>query len=83
MVTTTVNRLTDTELMLGFASLCIEATAKRAGCSYRDMYERLRRTGILHELTTNFDPLHTQSLEYVTDDILNAVNRIEKQQEIA
>lgn len=63
--------------MLGFASLCVEATAKKVGCSYLDMYNRLYHVGILQGLTKQLDPLHTQSLDYVTTDILNALTRLE------
>ena len=64
---------------MGFAVLCVEATAKKLGCSYSETYERMKRTGLLHELTTHLDILHTQSKDYVTDSIIEALERLEKQ----
>jgi hypothetical protein len=75
-----IRKLTETETRLGFATLCVEATAKKAGCSYREMYERLHKVGLIQELAAHEDPLHTQSRDYVTDEILKALTRLETQQ---
>lgn len=63
--------------MLGFAALCVDVAAKAAGCGRREMYQRLKKVGLMHELTTKLDPLHTQSREYVAEDLLRALNRLE------
>lgn len=68
-----------TEQALAFAAMCVDATAKSAGCSSRDMYRRLRDVGLMHGLTTRLDPLHTQSKEYVVEQLLDALHRLEAQ----
>jgi len=73
-------KLTDTELALGFAALCVEETAKKAGCHYKEMYDRLHKTGLIQKIAKQLDPLHTQSIDYVTDDILAALERLETKQ---
>lgn len=70
-------QLSELEIRMGFAVLCVEATAKKLGCSYCEVYERMKRTGLLHQLTTQLDILHTQSREYVTNAIIETLKRIE------
>ncbi|EHJ39443.1 hypothetical protein HMPREF0673_01627 [Leyella stercorea DSM 18206] len=62
---------------LAFAAMCVDATAKVEGCSRREMYRRLRDVGLIHGLTSQLDPLHTQSMEYVVEDLLKALHRLE------
>jgi hypothetical protein len=63
--------------MLAFAAMCVDATAEAAGCSRRDMYERMKAVGLIHGLTTKLDALHTQSREYMVQDLLQALHRLE------
>ena len=72
-------QLSELEIRMGFAALCVEATAKKLGCSYSEIYERMKRTGLLHQLTTQLDILHTQCKEYVTNAIIETLERIENQ----
>ena len=74
-----LGELSEPEIRMGFAALCVEATAQKMGCSYQEVYERMKRTGLLRGLTTRLDPLHTQSREYVTDAMIEALERLEKQ----
>ena len=68
---------TETESRLAFAALCVECAAKRLGCTAREMYQRM-----IQQIAHQLDPLHTQSREYVTQDIVKAVQRLEAQQGI-
>lgn len=77
-----IKELTDTEIRLAFASLCVECAARRMGCTPREMYRRMKRVGLVQAIARKLDPLHTQSREYVTQDIVNAVIRLEAQQGI-
>lgn len=75
-----LHQLSELEIRMGFAVLCVEATAKKLGCSYSEIYKRIKRAGLLHQLTTQLDILHTQSKEYVTDAIIETLERIENQE---
>lgn len=77
---TPIRELTDIEMRLAFASLCVESAARRIGCDYREMYQRMHRVGLIQAIARKLDPLHTQSREYVTEDILNALHRLEAAQ---
>ncbi len=63
--------------MLAFAAMCVDATAEASGCSRREMYDRMKAVGLIHGLTTRLDASHTQSREYVVNDLLRALHRLE------
>lgn len=63
--------IAEVQQTLAFAAMCVDATAKAEGCSRREMYQRLRKVGLMHGLTARLDPLHTQSMEYVVEDLLH------------
>ena len=66
-----------TQQTLAFAAMCVDETAKAERCNRKDMYKRLRTVGLMHGLTTRLDPLHTQSKEYVIEELLTALHRLE------
>ncbi|MDO5423988.1 MAG: DUF3791 domain-containing protein [Eubacteriales bacterium] len=57
---------------LEFVIFCIENTAERLGVDARLVYEALaKKSGILNGyLVPEYEILHTQSKEYIVDDIL-------------
>ena len=65
------------ETRLAFASLCVEATATKAGATYKAMFDRMKRVGLIQEYVKRLDPVHTQSRDYVTDEILRTLERLE------
>lgn len=67
----------ETQQALAFAAMCVDLVAKAEGCSRNEMYMRMKKAGLIHGLTSRLDALHTQSKEYVTRDILQALHRIE------
>ena len=42
--------LTDLEIRMGFAASCVEAAAKCVGCSYSEMYQRMKRVELINNL---------------------------------
>lgn len=63
---------------LSFASLCIDRAAKKIGCTEAEMYKRLDSNGLIRDyLLEYYDTLHTQSLEYALDDLLQALRNRE------
>ncbi len=74
-------RMSETEQILSFAALCVDASAKEEGCSRREMYDRLRRVGIIQGLTSRLDALHTQSRQYVVNEIRTALHRLEQKEQ--
>lgn len=53
-----------------FAIMAIESGARKLGISGKEMYDRLKNQGLIHNrLIKRYDQLHTQSLDWVADDI--------------
>ena len=66
---------------MAFASLCVEATAKKVGVSYKEMFDRMKNVGLIQEYVKRLDPVHTQSREYITDELLRTIERLEASKE--
>ena len=64
-----------------FATMALESGAKRLGITPLEMYRRLKRQGLIQQrLIRHYDLLHTQSLDYVADDIADTLKNWEAQQ---
>lgn len=62
-----------------FAVMAVEGSAIRLGISGREMEERLQKQGLISgRLFRHYDMLHTQSLDYVTEDTVEALQNWEK-----
>ena len=62
-----------------FAVMAIESGARKLGISGKEMHDRLQKQGLIHNRLFKFyDLLHTQSLDYVADDISETLVNWEK-----
>ncbi len=53
-----------------FAVMAIESGARKLNISGKTMHDRLKQQGLIHNrLFKRYDELHTQSLDWVADDI--------------
>lgn len=67
------------ELKLAFAASCVEGLARRLGEPYTEVYERMSRTGAIENYILPFyDTLHTESREYLLDDVMEYMNNKER-----
>lgn len=61
-----------------FVTMALESGAKRLGIPPREMYRRLKRQGLIRQrLLRHYDLLHTQSLDYVAEDIAETLKNWE------
>ena len=59
---------------LEFAVFCIENIANAMNTAPEKVYDALEKSGLLSGyITSNYDILHTQSKEYITDDIIRVM----------
>jgi hypothetical protein len=66
-----------------FASSCIESAARARNISTTEMYQRMKRVGLIDCFILKcYDGLHTQSREHVTEDVLGALDIWESKQGI-
>lgn len=62
-----------------FAIMAIESGAKKLNISGCEMEKRLRKQNLIHKrLIGQYEMLHTQSLDYVADDIAETLLNWEK-----
>lgn len=74
--------LSDIEIRMGFAASCVEAAAKQAGCSYKEMYKRMKRVGLINNyILRHYDTIHTESRENITENILECLDNWEAKQQ--
>lgn len=60
----------DTYRKVHFAVMAIESGAKKLGITGKIMFDRLQKQGLIHNrLFKRYEELHTQSLDWVAEDI--------------
>ena len=70
----------ETYRKIHFAVMAIESGAAKLNISGSEMEERLKKQDLIHQrLIGQYDMLHTQSLEYVTDDITETLQNWENE----
>ena len=75
-MTTTKRDKTKEQKETEFAVFCIENTAKRLQASGDVVYRELARTGGIESfLYPSYTTLHTQSKEYIVDEVLNYIGK--------
>lgn len=68
----------ETYRKIHFAVMAIECGSKKMDIPAPQMVERLNKVGLIHKrLIRHYDMLHTQSLEYVADDIVETLHNWE------
>lgn len=67
--------------VLQFCIIAIETAARRMGITPSELTERLEKQGLIDSrLIFYYDTLHTQSAEYVADDIIGTLYNYEHDQ---
>ena len=67
--------------VLQFCIIAIETAARRMGITPSELTERLEKQGLIDSrLIFYYDTLHTQSAEYVADDIIETLYNYEHDQ---
>jgi sensor domain CHASE-containing protein len=63
-----------------FAVMAIEASALKAHITGKEMHDRLKKQGLIHQrLFRHYEQLHTQSLDWVSDDTVETLRNWEKE----
>jgi len=64
-----------------FAVMAIEGGAKRLHISGNEMEKRLQKQDLIHKhLLGQYEMLHTQSMDYVSEDVVETLLNWEKKQ---
>lgn len=63
---------------MAFVATCIETTARYLGVDYSDVYERMKRLGIIENyIYSNYETLHSESRENLAKEMVECMNRWE------
>ena len=66
-----------------FASSCIESAARERNVSTTEMYQRMKRVGLIDGFILKcYEGLHTQRRQHVTEDVLGALDIWESKQAV-
>ena len=74
------NEQLSTYKKIHFAVMAIEASAKKAHLTGKEMHDRLKRQGLIHKRLLRHYLLHTQSLDWVTDDTIDTLHNWEQEE---
>lgn len=67
-----------TQAIMAFVATCIEATARRLNISYKEVYNRMKRIGMIERyIVPHYEALHTESRENIVDGLIDCLNRWE------
>lgn len=76
-----VINIPQTQIILAFVATCIEATARTLGVSYREVFIRMKRLGMIENyIFPNYGVLHTESRENLALDMIECMELWEAKQ---
>ena len=76
-----VIKIPKTQIVMAFVATCIETTARFLTVSYREIYDRMKKVGMIEKyIFKNYDTLHTQSREYIAEDMVECLKNWEARQ---
>ena len=68
-----------TQVVMAFVATCIEATARLLNVSYKDVYQRMKKVGIIEDyIIPHYEVLHSESRENLAEGIVECLNNWEK-----
>lgn len=66
------------QIIMAFVATCIEATARRLGVGYREVYERMARINMIDDyIYPCYETLHTESRDNIANDMIACLNNWE------
>ena len=67
-----------TQVMMTFVATCIEATARLLNTSYKEVYERMKRVGLIERfILPHYETLHSESRENRAQVLVECMNNWE------
>lgn len=67
------------QIVLAFIQTCIEATARKLGVSYHDVFIRMKRLGMIENyICPNYGVLHTESRDNIALGMIQCMENWEK-----
>ena len=68
-----------TQVVMAFVATCIETTARLLNVSYKDVYQRMKKVGLIeHYIIPHYEVLHCESRENIAEGIVEYLNNWEE-----
>lgn len=69
------------QVVMAFVATCIESTARMLNISYQEVYQRMKRVGLIEKyIVPHYETLHTESRENLALDIAECLKEWEERQ---
>ena len=63
-----------TQVIMAFVATCIEATARLLNTSYKEVYQRMKRVGLIENyIVPHYEALHTESRDNVAKGMVECL----------
>ena len=67
-----------TQVIMTFIATCVETTARRLNTSYKDVYQRMKRVGLIEQfILPHYETLHSESRENLAGVLVECLNNWE------
>jgi hypothetical protein len=66
------------QVIMTFVATCIETTARLLNTSYKEVYERMKRVGLIEQfILPHYETLHSESRENLAEVLVECMNNWE------
>ena len=64
---------------MAFAATCIESTARLLNTTYKDVYQRMKRVGLIENyIIPHYETLHSESRENIAEGMVECLEKWEQ-----
>ena len=67
------------QVVMAFVATCVEATARLLNTSYKEVYQRMKKVGMIeHYIIPHYEALHSESRENIAEGMVECLNSWEE-----
>lgn len=73
-------KISKEQIIMAFVATCIETTARYLNVSYKEVYQRMEKVGMIDNfIIPNYEPLHSESRDILAERLVECLNKWEEQ----
>ncbi len=73
-------KISKEQIIMAFVATCIETTARYLNVSYKEVYQRMEKVGMIDNfIIPNYEPLHSESRDVLAERLVECLNKWEEQ----
>ena len=73
-----VVEISRTQVIMTFEATCVETTARLLNTSYKEVYQRMKRVGLIERfILPHYETLHTESRDNLAEVLVECLNNWE------